>query len=164
LAAVALVLLCTTAGCSRDDEVTRVRRFVQDGIQRAEKHDLAGLLALTSEGFRAEPGSRGRGAVREILGAAFYHYGRFRILYPEPAVEVAEDGRAATVTMPFLVVKRDGSWPGLESLYRDPQRWLDEVGENADLYRVIVRLAKMEEGWLAEWARLSSVGPSGFLP
>jgi len=158
----AAVYLALFLGCSQDDEVSRIRQRVQEGVQRAEQRDLAGLLAMTTEGFRAEPGGRDRTATGESIAAAFYYYGRFRILHPEPAVEIIEGGRTASVTVPFLIVRKDRSWPSLDDLYRDPQGWLDWVGENADLYRLVARLTKSERGWLAESARLNSLRTADF--
>jgi len=163
LLAGAAVALALVSACSRDDEAREILELVREGVQRAEQRDVAGLLAMTAGGFRAEPGARDRAAAGESIEAAFYYYGRFRILHPEPAVELSEDRRTAAVSVPFLIVKRDRSWPDLDGLYRDPEAWLDRVGANADLYRLDVRLVRSQGGWFAESARLGSLRTADFL-
>jgi len=161
---VVVALLVLGLGCSRDDQVNRIRQLVEDGAHKAERHDVEGMLSLATDGFRLEPGNRGRDGVRDGLAAAFLYYRRFRLLFPEPAVKIDDGGAAATATVPFLVVREDRTWPSLERLYSDPQRWLEEVGENADLYHLGLRLTKREEGWRVESAQLSSVRTPRFLP
>jgi hypothetical protein len=151
-------LLLLLAACSRQDEASRVREWVHQGAELAERHDLAGLLARTTVGFRGEPGGRDRQGVREVLGAAFYHYRRFRILHPYPAVEISADGGGAAVAVPFLLVRRDGEIPGLEEFRDDPPGWLARVGDRADLYHLELQLEKREGRWLATSARLRRVG------
>lgn len=160
--AVAAVCALTIA-CQRGDEAGRIRELIAEGATRAERRDLEGLLALTAEGFRAEPGPRSREEVREVVAAAFYHYRRFRVLHPEPAVELAEGGRSARASFPFLIVREERAFPGLEELYRDPQGWLERVGENADLYHLSLELVAVDQGWRVAGAHLGFYrGPGGF--
>ncbi|HSH68397.1 MAG TPA: hypothetical protein VK997_00670 [Deferrisomatales bacterium] len=154
VAAACATLLLFLAACSRQDETARIREWVRDGAVLAEAHDLGGLLARTTEGFRAEPGARDRDGVGEVLAAAFYHYRRFRLLYPYPAVEITADGLGAAVAVPFLLVRRDVELPDLQELQDDPQGWLAQVGDRADLYHLELQLEKREGRWLATSAHL----------
>ncbi len=140
--------------CSTTDEAGRIRERIRQGAALAEAHDLAGLLELTTPGFRAKPGDRDRDGVREALGIAFYYYQRFQILHPRPAVELVENGVTATAAVPFLVVRRNRSYPGLADLATDPAAWVARVGENADLYLLELELVKRDGEWLATAARL----------
>lgn len=156
---VLIAVVCLTGiACSRDDAAERIRQRVAEGAELAERHDLGGLLAMTVEEFRAEPGNRDRQGVREMLAAALYYYNGFHLLYPRPVVKLAEDGFSATVEVPFLIVRRQRSYPGLEELYDDPGGWLERVGENADLYHLELELEKRGEAWQAVTARLGSFG------
>jgi hypothetical protein len=42
----------------------------------------------------------------------------------------------------------------MKELYEDPQKWLEEVGENADLYRLKLELIKLDGRWVAKRALL----------
>ena len=108
------------------------------------------------------PGNRDRAEVRRILWMAFRHYSRFRILYPKPGVDLEEEGGAASATVYFLIVKQDRSYPELKDLYEDPAGWLEEVGENADLYRLTLELAKKKGDWLTTRAHLEPFKGYGF--
>lgn len=144
--------------CSGQDETAHIREWIRSGVALAEGHDLEGLLSLTEEGFRAEPGDHNREGTRERLATAFYYYRRFRILYPYPAVELAADGRTAAVAMPFVLVRKEVEFPGLEEFKDDPQGWLARVGNHADLYHLELELVKRGEQWLASSAHLRGTG------
>lgn len=153
--------LSAVGGCSRTDEADRIREWIREVAARAERHDIAGILAATTEDFRADPGHRDREGVREVLAVAFLRYRRFRILHPRPSVELARDERSAVTAVPFLVVRAERTYPGLEELYRDPGGWLAQVGKNADLYQLELHLVRSGDGWLADAARLEAIGRSG---
>lgn len=93
---------------------------------------------------------------------AFRHYRDFRILYPQPGVDLEESGEAASATIYFLIVRKERSYPELKDLYGDPGGWLEEVGENADLYRLTLDLIKKEGGWLTTQAHLEPFKGYGF--
>jgi len=59
-------------------------------------------------------------------------------------------------------VKKERSLPKLEALYNDPQGWLDEVGENADLYRLKLDLIKNGGDWLVNEVHLERFTGLGF--
>ena len=93
---------------------------------------------------------------------AFRHYHDFKILYPRPNVELKPDKRSASAVFPFLIVKKETTLPKLKELYEDPQRWLEAVGENADLYRLRLECIKPNGDWLVKKARLERFTGSSF--
>jgi len=50
----------------------------------------------------------------------------------------------------------------LEKLYKDPERWLEEVGELADLYRLNLQFLKKGDKWLATSAKIEPYRGFGF--
>ena len=142
------------AGCSSKEEEEVIRDLVKKGATLAEEQDIKGLMNLTTEDFLALPGDLGRQETRRILFMAFRHYQNFRILYPRPTVELKPDKRSASAVFPFLIVKKEATLPKLKELYEDPQRWLETVGENADLYRLRLECLKQDGDWLVKQARL----------
>jgi hypothetical protein len=61
---------------------------------------------------------------------------------------VESEGEKASASVPFLIVRENVSLPGLKDFAHDPQRWLEEVGENADLYSLEMELVKQSGEWL----------------
>lgn len=150
------------AACSSKDEETVIRELVKKGATLAEEQDIKGLMNLTTEDFHALPGVLGRQETRRILFAAFRHYQDFKILYPRPSVDLKPDKLSASATFPFLIVKKETTLPNLKELYEDPQRWLETVGENADLYRLKLECVKQNGDWMVRQARLERFTGSSF--
>ena len=148
--------------CTAKAESEVIRGVIEKAARLAEGHDVDGLMDMTTEDFSAQPGNRDRTEVRGILRMAFRHYRQFRILYPKPGVDLSEDGHTASAVVYFLIVRQDRSYPGLKELYENPQAWLEEVGENADLYRLALRWVKWKNDWLAAQARLDPFRGHGF--
>ncbi len=152
-----VLLLIAVSGlesCSSKDEETAIRELVKKGAALGEEQDIRGLMNLTTEDFLALPGDLGRQETGRILFVAFRHYQDFNILYPRPSVELKPDKRSASAVFPFLIVKKETALPKLRDLYEDPQRWLETVGENADLYRLKLECIKQNGDWLVRQARL----------
>ena len=146
---------------SRDEE-TAIRELVKKGATLGEGQDIKGLMNLTTEDFVALPGDLRRQETRGILFMAFRHYQNFKILYPRPSVELKPDKRSALAVFPFLIVKKEAALPKLKELYEDPQRWLETVGENADLYRLKLECVKQNGDWLVKQARLERFTGTSF--
>lgn len=140
--------------CSPEDDVAAITDVVKKGVSQGEAHDISGIFKLTTEDFVALPGKLDRRETRRILFMAFHHYGEFNVLNPRPRVEVSPDRRTASAVFPFLIVKKEASIPGLKDMYEDPKRWLEMVGENADLYRLKLELVKDDGDWLVSQALL----------
>jgi hypothetical protein len=150
------------AGCSSKGEEEVIRDLVQKGATLAEEQDIKGLMNLTTEDLRVLPGDLGRQETRRILFVAFRHYQDFKVLYPRPGVELKPDKRSASTSFPFLIVKKETTVPNLKELYEDPQRWLETVGENADLYRLKLEWVKQDGDWLVKQARLERFTGTSF--
>jgi hypothetical protein len=160
-----VLLLITMSGwisCSSKDEETAIRELVKKGATLGEEQDIKGLMNLTTEDFLALPGDLGRQETRRILFVAFRHYQDFKILYPRPNVELKPDKRSASALSPFLIVKKETTLPKLKELYEDPQRWLETVGENADLYRLKLECLKQNGDWLVKQARIERFTGTSF--
>jgi len=150
------------AGCSSKEEEEVIRDLVKKGATLAEEQDIKGLMNLTTEDLRVLPGDLGRQETRRILFVAFRHYHDFKILYPRPNVELKPDKRSASAVFPFLIVKKETTLPKLKELYEDPQRWLETVGENADLYRLKLECLKQNGDWMVKQARLERFTGASF--
>jgi hypothetical protein len=162
-----LAILCSISFlffsfCAQEDETEKILTLIKQGAELAEKHDVVGLLRFTTEDFVARPGQHGRSEVRRILWLAFRHYKRFRLIYPEPKVQLEATSNRASARVYFLIVKGERSFPELKELYNNPQRWLEEVSENADLYRLQLALLQQNEEWLVEEALLEPFRRAGF--
>jgi hypothetical protein len=162
LAVLALILSLFFPSCSKEDEAEKIRSLIKEGAELAEKHDLSGLIQFTTKDFLAQPGKHGIREVRRILWFAFNHYGNFRILYPEPGVDLGPEGREASARVYFLIVKKEQTTPRVQDLYKDPQGWIDEVGDTADLYRLSLDWSKENGDWLVKRALLEPFRGSGF--
>ena len=144
---IALVLV-SFLSCSTGDDADAIRKLIDKGVALAEKHDISELMKLAGEDFIALPGNLDRRSTSAFLWRAFNYYGAIKIIHPRPSMEVAEDGKKASAGLPFLIVREDMSFPKLKDLAGDPKRWLEEVGENADLYRLDLELRKEKERWM----------------
>lgn len=148
--------------CSKEDETEKILSLIKQGAALAEKHDAIGLMEFTTQDFVAQPGQHGSREVRRILWFAFRHYRDFRVMYPEPKVELEASGHGASAKVYFLIVRKERSFPELKDLYKNPQRWLEQVGENADLYRLKLDLLKKNGDWLIRRALLEPFRGVGF--
>jgi hypothetical protein len=144
---IALVLV-SFLSCSTGDDADAIRKLIDKGVALAEKHDISELMKLAGEDFIALPGNLDRRSTSAFLWRAFNYYGAIKIIHPRPSVEVTEDGEKASAGLPFLIVREDMSFPKLKDLAGDPKRWLEEVGENADLYRLDLELRKEKGRWM----------------
>ena len=120
------------------------------------------LKKATSKDFKAQDERLNRQQVRKFLWLTFKRYGQFDLLFPQPAVEISDNKQTATVVVHFLVVKNEQPIPDLEKLYKDPQRWLQEVDEVADLYRLNLDFLKKDDKWLVNTAKIEPYRGLGF--
>ena len=157
-----LIVVGGLQSCSSIDEESAIRNLVQKGATLAEEQDIKGMMNLTAEDLLVLPGDLGRQETRRILFVAFRHYQDFKVLYPRPSVDLKPDKRSASAVFPFLIVKKETTLPKLKELYEDPQRWLETVGENADLYRLKLEWIKQDGDWLVKQARLERFTGTSF--
>lgn len=157
-----LLVIAACFSCSDGDDSEAIRRLIETGAGLAEEHDIGGILDLATRDLVARPGELNRTAVKGVLWRAFGYYGRLKVLYPRPEVEIKEDPARAVARFPFLIVKKDQGFPGLEKLTDDPLAWVREVGQSADLYRLELQLIKQDGEWRVNLAHLERFSGAGF--
>jgi hypothetical protein len=150
------------SSCSEKDDVTVIRQLIEQGAKLAENQDINGLMKLTTGDFIALPGKHDNREVKTIIWLAFKHYRKFKILYPEPVISLQTNSDSALATVTFLIVKKEQSLPDLNKLWRNPEKWLKELGENADLYQLKLEWLKKNGNWLVKEARLAPFRGLGF--
>jgi hypothetical protein len=160
--AMVFFFLFLAAFCSEKDDVQAIRALIKDAAEMAEDHNLSGIMELTTEDVLGFPGHHNRLEIKRFIFSAFMHYGRFKILYPRPSVDLSNTDNSATCMIYLLIVKKDRAIPDLKDLYDEPRRWLETVGENADLYQVKLQLLKKGGAWRAQQAHLEGFKGLGF--
>jgi len=157
-----LIFACFLPSCSEKDDIALILSLVEKAEALAEEHDTGKLMELTSKNFTAQDGKLKRKEVRKFLWLTFRRYGKFDLLFPEPTVAISDKEQSATVVVYFLIVKKEQPLPDLEKLYKDPERWLEEVDELADLYRLNLQFFKKGDKWLVNAAKIESYRGFGF--
>lgn len=160
IAAAALIastcpLSSACSSCEEQDDETAIRQLISRAASLAERHELGELMRITTPHVTARPSGMIRAEIKGALLIAFRRYGQFSIEHPRPSVEVEEDGVEASADLPFLVVRDNRKVPDLKDLYDDPQNWLEQVGELADLYFLDLELIKNDDdAWRVEGVRI----------
>jgi hypothetical protein len=150
------------ATCSQKDDVQVIRELIKEGAKLAEEHNIKGIMELTTEDVVALPGHHNRLAIKRLLFSAFMHYGKLKVLYPKPSVDLSTTDNSATSTIYLLIVKQDRTIPDLKDFYEEPRRWLEAVGENADLFQIKLQLLKKDGKWRVKQAHLEGFKGLGF--
>jgi hypothetical protein len=150
------------AACSQKDDVQVIRELIKEGAELAEEHNISEIMELTTDDVVALPGRYDRLAIKRIIFSAFMHYGKLKVLYPKPSVDLSANDNSATCTIYLLIVKQDRTIPDLKDLYEEPRRWLDAVGENADLFQIKLQLLKKDGTWRVKQAHLEAFKGLGF--
>ena len=157
-----IVFVCCLSSCSEKDDIALILSLVEKAEALAEEHDTCRLMELTSNNFKAQDGKLKRKEVRKFLWVTFRRYGKFDLLFPEPTVEIFDKEQSATAVVYFLIVKKEQPLPDLEKLYKDPERWLEEVGELADLHRLNLQFLKKGDKWQVTSAKIEPYRGFGF--
>ena len=157
-----VIFFVFATSCSPKDEVAAIREVIKKGAELAEDHDVGGIMELTAADVVALPGQHNRLEIKRIIWAALMHYGKLKVLYPEPSVDLTSNESIASARVYLLIVKKDRNLPELKELYKDPRRWLEEVGENADLYQLNLQMLKKDGDWLVKQAHLEGFKGIGF--
>ena len=150
----ALTACAATLSCSKLEDDEAIRALIKKGASLAEEHNITGILELASQDFLAMPGELDRIGIKRVLWRTFKYYGPLKVLYPRPSVEIKGDANSALAKLPFLIVRKEHKFLGLEDLRDDPLAWLEKIGENADLYRIILHFRKQDGDWLVYRALL----------
>ncbi len=159
---IVLLLIFIFASCSSKGDEKALEEMIQKAANLAEAHDIGGIINLTTKDFEAQPGGLNRRETKRILFMAFRHYGKLKVFYPKPSVDLESEKSRSTLSFPFLIVKKNQSLPALERLYNDPKGWMEAVGEGADLYRFKLKAEKMDGDWLVKSACLERFTGIGF--
>ncbi|MFC1823994.1 hypothetical protein ACFL9T_14885 [Thermodesulfobacteriota bacterium] len=149
-------------GCSAEDDVSAIRGLIETAVESAEIHEIGEIIDLTSDDFQALPGNLNRKATAGVLWRTFRHYGDFKIIHPQPGVDLEPESDKAKASFPFLIVKKEHAFTELEKLYKDPKGWIEAVGESADLYRIELQLTGEGGDWLVRKATLERFRGVGF--
>ena len=150
------------AACSQKDDVQVIRGLIKEGAKLAEDHNVSGIMELTTEDVVALPGHHNRLEIKRLIFSAFMHYGKLKVLYPKPSVDLSTTDNSATCMIYLLIVKKDRTIPDVKDLYEEPRRWLETVGENADLFQIKLQLLKKSGKWLVKQAHLEGFKGLGF--
>ena len=157
------IFVCGLSSCSKEeDDISLILSVIEKAEVLAEEHDTGKLMELTSKKFTAQDGKLKRQEVRKFLWLTFRRYGKFDLLFPEPTVEISDKEQSATAVVYFLIVKKEQPLPDLEKLYKDPERWLEEVGELADLHRLNLQFLKKGDKWQVTSAKIEPYRGFGF--
>ena len=152
----AFIIAVALAGCEKPDDVTQIRTIVLDIVDRAQAHDISGMMEHATRDFSASPGSHDEQKVRGVLLISFRRLGKFQLKHPEPGIKLGKDARTATVSLPFLVVREGQEMPDLSSVTNDPAAWLDQAQTAVgDPYTVKMDLTKTGDGWKVREAEIS---------
>ena len=150
------------SACSGRDDVSAIRKMIREMAELAEQQDIGGIMAFATEDFQALPGKMDKRRTKRLLWLVFKRYGQLRVMHPVPSVEVGAEGREATASFPFLILKKDSTLPSLQKFYEDPKRWVEEIGERGDLYRMRLELVKKGDEWRVKQAFLEHFTGLGF--
>ena len=156
------LFLFLAAACSQKDDVQVIRELIKDGAKLAEDHNVSGIMELATEDVVALPGHHNRIEIKRIIWAALMHYGKLKVLYPKPSVDLSTTDNSATCMIYLLIVKKDRTIPDVKDLYEEPRRWLETVGENADLFQIKLQLLKKDGMWRVNQAHLEGFKGLGF--
>jgi hypothetical protein len=161
-AILAVIFSLFLIACSEKDDVLAIRELIKKGAALAEDHDVGGMMDLTTEDLVGYPGQMNRLEIKGIIWRAFRHYGKLKVLFPKPSVAVSDEEHTAACKVYLLIVKKDQTLPDLKELYDDPKRWLETVGENADLYQMNLQMIKTEGNWWVKQVHLEGFQGFGF--
>jgi hypothetical protein len=151
-AAATVVFLAFFTACTRDNDAERIRTQIARGAERAEAHDIGGLLELASESVVAMPMNLDRRGIRAVLWRTFNYYGPLAVFYPRPEIEIDAAAGESSTRFPFMIVRKENEISGLETLRDDPLAWIEAVGGKADLYRLQLDWIQEDGKWVVDRA------------
>lgn len=151
------IIISLTLGCKRQSDPDQIVQLIDNAVILAEKHDVKKLFKLTTDDFVSKPGSRDGRASKLILLMAFRRYQSFSIRYPTPIIDVAPNGKTATVNLPFAIIRDNKPMPDVQALIDDPDQWIKKMAEKADPYYLDLKLIKEGGDWKVKIATLSGI-------
>ncbi len=151
-----ILMVPVLISCSQGDDVTAIRELIADGVQLAEQKNISDLMDLGTDSFVALPGELDKRTAKAHLWRMFRYYDQFNIMYPQPVVLLNKPGKA-TVSFPFLVLRKGQFKNSLKQFYEEPEKWLREAGKNADLYNLDLEMVKEGRSWKIHRAILDRI-------
>jgi hypothetical protein len=148
--------------CSTGTDEDAIRALIDRATDLIERHQVGDLMELTTEGFTAQPRNKNRRETKRYLFLALQRYGNFTLLSPRAGVEIEPDGSTASATVYYLMVKGKKALPDLDGLVDQPDEWLREVGDVANLFRIQLYLVKVDGDWLIASAHYQRFKGTGF--
>ena len=103
----AIIIFLFLITCSEKDDVLAIRELIREGAALAEDHDVGGIIDLTTEDLVGYPGQVNRMEIKRIIWRAFRHYGKLKVLFPKPSVDISAENQTAACKVYLLIVKRD---------------------------------------------------------
>jgi len=100
-------LFCCACGGKTAGDEEQIKEIIAKAASLAEQHDSKGIMDMAAEHFLVEPQRIDRKSSKQMLFFAFKRYGKFRIHYPTPTIQVDSSGLFAKAHAPFVIV-RDG--------------------------------------------------------
>lgn len=153
--------LVVLAGCASKPQEERLRDWVAQAVELAERGDAAGIMDMTASDFRVSPHSLDRRAMKLRLAIALQRFRQGSIHYPRPAVSLTADDQAE-LSFSFLAVQ--GDMPEDAKGQKDPQTWLADLANKGGLMRIQLWLRREGDDWLATQARIERFTGTGFQP
>jgi hypothetical protein len=141
---------CEDPGSDQD----QIRRLIDRCVSLVEQHKLSELMDLTTEDFIASPRSHDRRSVKRYLFVFFNRYKNFKMVYPNPPIELQPDTQTATAKLSLLIVRQGEDLPDTGDLIDDPEKFAEEFADMANFYRLFLSLRKVDDEWLISQATL----------
>ncbi len=142
------------SGCEELDDQALIIQLIDRGARSAEKHRVGDLMSLTTDDFLLEPQQMDRRSAKGVVFMVLRRYGKLKVHYPRPSVDVAASRAEAEASFPFVIVREGSKVPNLSQLYDDPEGWLGQVARKADLYYMNLWLVKEDDVWLVNKAKV----------
>lgn len=153
IAALALFLTALAAtGCQEPEDHSEVTLLVDDLNQALEERDVRGLFRHTTADFLLFPGRQDKNASMRRAFLLFKLHGAVEALYPIPEISLDGDDNAS-VSGPFLLVRRGASDPALEELEHDPEAWAERAAGLGEVIHAELSLVRQGDRWLVQTAR-----------
>ena len=149
---------CEDPGSDQD----QIRKLIDRCITLAEQHNVSEIMELTTEDFRASPRAQDRRSAKRALFVFFRRYQNFKLIYPNPPIELQLDNKTARAKLTLLMVAKGEDLPDTSDLMDDPEKFAEEFADMANLFRLYLDLRKVDEEWLISHAAVKRFRGLGF--
>ena len=157
-----LAFITGWARCETVDDETLIRTLIEGAEKSAEAHAISKIMDLATLDLVVQPGDKNRQHVKRTLFAAFQFYGQFDVIYPRPTVNVDKSKAFAEAVIHFVILRSGVELPALHALYEDPDAFVEQASQKADLYKLDLWLIKEGGEWRVRRAQIK--GGAGLVP